>query len=200
MADWLCGMQGLMVQAITNTDFVEDLLDMIHQWNMERMHLVLSGHPDLFIRRAWYEGCDFVLPDFYQRVILPRLKKEVDLAHEYGAKFGYICSSGLNPMLDFHKETGFDVLIGIDPVQGTHTDMKLVKSSYDNDISVWGGVSGAVTVELGSEDEIKTAIRKAVDELGPEGLILSPVDNITVDSPKTWENVRTFIKEWQSYA
>jgi hypothetical protein len=53
---------------------------------------------------------------------------------------------------------------------------------------------------LGSGDEIKTAIRKAVDELGPEGLILSPVDNITVDSPKTWENVRTFIKEWQSYA
>jgi uroporphyrinogen-III decarboxylase len=199
MANWLCGMQGLMMQAIINTDFVEDLLEMIHQWNMERMNLVLSGNPDIYVRRAWYEGCDFVLPDFYQRVILPRLKKEVDLAHEHGVKFGYICSSGLNPMLEFHKEAGFDVLIGVDPVQGSHTDIKLVKKSYDNDISIWGGVSGAVTVEMGSEDEIKTAIRKAVDELGPEGFILSPVDNITIDNPKTWKNVKTFIQEWQSY-
>jgi len=200
MANWLCGMHELMKLAITNTDFVEDLLEMIHQWNISRMKVVLSGNPDLYIRRSWYEGCDFVVPDFYQHAILPRLKKEVDLAHEHGAKFGYICSSGLNPMLDFHKEAGFDVLIGIDPIQGTHTDMALVKKSYHKDISIWGGVSGAVTVEMGSEDEIKTAIRKAVDELGPQGFILSPVDNITVDEPKTWENVNTFIQEWKTYA
>jgi len=200
MANWLCGMQGLMMLTITDTNFVENILEMIHQWNMTRMKLVLSGHPDLYIRRSWYEGCDFVVPDFYKRAILPRLKKEVDLAHEHGAKFGYICSSGLNPMLEFHKEAGFDVLIGIDPVQGTHTDLALVKKSYHKDISIWGGVSGAVTVEMGSEDDIKRAIRKAVNELGPQGLILSPVDNITVDEPKTWENINIFIKEWNNYA
>ena len=33
--------------------------------------------------------------------------------------------------------------------------------------------------------------------LGPDGLILSPVDNITVDAPQTWRNVETFIDEWQ---
>lgn len=200
IANWLCGMKELMKLAITDIEFVEDLIEMIHQWNLARMKLVLSGNVDLFIRRAWYEGCDFVLPKFYERVILPRLKKEVDLAHECGAKFGYICSSGLIPMLDLHKEAGFDVLIGIDPIQGTHTDMAVVKESYNDRISIWGGVSGAITVELGTEDEIKNAISTAVSELGPKGFVLSPVDNITVDDPKTWKNVDFFIREWKSNA
>ncbi len=197
MANWLCGMQGLMTLAISNTSFVEDLFDLIHRWNMERMKVVLSGNIDLYLRRSWYEGCDFVLPGFYEKVILPRLKKEVDLAHEHGAKFGYICSSGLNPMLEFHKQAGFDVLIGIDPIQGTHTDLPKIKGAYGNQIAIWGGVSGAITVEMGTETEIRTAVDQAVENLGPDGFILSPVDNITIDEPKTWENIDIFIDAWK---
>ncbi|MBM4143057.1 MAG: hypothetical protein FJ225_05625 [Lentisphaerae bacterium] len=33
--------------------------------------------------------------------------------------------------------------------------------------------------------------------LGPRGLILSPIDNITVDEPRTWRNVETFVDEWK---
>lgn len=199
MANWLCGMQDLMTLAISDTSFVEDLLDLIHRWNMERMKVVLGGNIDLYLRRSWYEGCDFVLPGFYENVILPRLKKEVDLAHEHGAKFGYICSSGLTPMLEFHKQAGFDVLIGIDPIQGTRTDLPKVKEAYGNQIAIWGGVSGAITVEMGTETEIRTAVSQAVENLGPDGFILSPVDNITIDEPKTWENVDIFIDAWKRH-
>lgn len=198
MANWLCGMEELMLLTTTEVEFVEALFDMIHTWNLSRMKLILSTQPDLFIRRSWYEGCDFILPGFYENVILPRLKKEVDLAHERGVKFGYICSSGLEPMLGFHREAGFDVLIGVDPVQGTHTDMEKVREVYEDHIATWGGVSGAITVEMGTEDEIQGAVEKAIDKLGPKGFILSPVDNITEDEPQTWKNVDAFIKAWRS--
>jgi hypothetical protein len=33
--------------------------------------------------------------------------------------------------------------------------------------------------------------------LGPDGFILSPVDNITVDAPRTWHNIDAFIDEWR---
>lgn len=197
MANWLCGMEDLMVYTFTEHDFIEDLIEIIHRWNLARMELVLSGNVDLFIQRAWYEGADFVVPKFYERVILPRLKKEVDLAHENGAMFGYICSSGTKPMLDFYKEAGFDVLIGVDPVQGTRTDMPLLKEKLNGEICLWGGVSGAVTVEMGSDEEIRSAVQAAVNIMGPEGLILSPVDNITVDEPQTWKNIQIFMDEWR---
>jgi len=199
MANWFCGMQNLMTLAISNVSFVEDLFDIIHKWNLERMEVVLSGNIDLYIRRSWYEGCDFVLPSFYEDVILPRLIKEIALAHDHDTKFGYICSSGLNPMLELHKQAGFDVLIGIDPIQGTRTDMPKIKEEYSGQIATWGGVSGAITVEMGTESEIREAVDQAIELLGPDGFILSPVDNITVDEPKTWKNIDTFIDMWKRH-
>ena len=197
MVNWLVGMQQLMLLSMDNPQFVTDLVELIHQWNTQRMEVVLSAPVDLYIRRAWYEGCDFVVPKFYRDVIMPRVKAEVNLAHERGAKFGYICSSGTKPMLESYREIGFDVLIGIDPIQGTHTDMALMKQKLGGQTALWGGVSGAVTVERGAEKEIRSAIRQAVNMLGPDGFILSPVDNITVDETQTWRNVDIFIDEWR---
>jgi hypothetical protein len=197
MANWLCGSQNLIVMAHEQPEFVTELLEMIHQWNMRRMRLVLSGKIDLFIRRAWYEGCDFLRPQFYCDVILPRLKAEITLAHDHGALFGYICSSGTRPVLDFYKEAGIDVLIGVDPVQGTHTDMGLMKKKLAERTCLWGGVSGAVTVEMGSAEEVRDAVRTAMNTLGPQGFILSPVDNLTVDAPLTWQNLSVLIEEWR---
>jgi len=199
MADWLCGMQNLMILMMTQPDFVTDLLEMIHVWNKQRMQVVLSAPVDLYIRRAWYEGCDFVTPQFYREAILPRLKAEADLVHEHGAKFGYICSSGTKPMLDFYLEADIDVLIGVDPVQGSHTDMPLMKEKLGHRICLWGGMSGAVTVERGTEEEVRSAVRHAIETLGPDGFILSPVDNITVDEPLTWQNIDVLIDEWRKH-
>lgn len=197
MANWLCGMEDLMISTLTEPDFIEDLIELIHRWNLARMEVVLSGKVDLFVKRAWYEGADFVVPKFYETVVLPRLKKEIDLVHEKGAFFGYICSSGTKPMLDFYKEAGFDVLIGVDPIEGSLTDMPLLKEKLGGAICLWGGVSGAVTVEMGSEDEIRSAVQTAINTLGPGGFILSPVDNITIDEPQTWKNIQIFLDEWR---
>jgi uroporphyrinogen-III decarboxylase len=192
-------MQNLMVLMMQQSDFVSELLEMIHVWNQKRMEVVLSAPVDLYIRRAWYEGVDFVTPGFYRDAILPRLQAEVDLAHEHGAKFGYICSSGTTPLLDDYLEAGIDVLIGIDPVQGTHTDLALIKEKLGDRVCLWGGVSGAVTVEMGTDEQVRTAVRAAIRALGPTGFILSPVDNITVDAPLTWHNIEVFINEWRDH-
>lgn len=182
-----------MFLAMDQPDFVVDLLEMIHQWNVQRMKVVLSAPVDLYIRRAWYEGCD------HRAAILPRLKREVDLAHEHGARFGYICSSGTRPMLDFYREAAIDVLIGVDPVQGTYTDMKLMKQKLGGSVALWGGISGAITVEMGSESEVRTAVRHVINTLGRDGFILSPVDNITVDAPRTWQNIAVLMDEWRKH-
>lgn len=197
MAFWLCGMQTLMYKLMEDPGLVKELLRVIHEWNKRRMTTVLSEGVDIYIRRAWYEGCDFVTPEFYQEAILPFLKIETELAHKYGARFGYICSSGHIPMLDAYLESGIDVLIGLDPIQGTHTDMEVLKKKIGHRICLWGGVSGAITVERGSEKEIREAVRSALNILGPNGFILSPVDNITIDEPRTWKNIEIFIDEWQ---
>ncbi|NIM93339.1 MAG: hypothetical protein GTO18_06475 [Anaerolineales bacterium] len=197
MAFWLCGMQEFMIAMLKQPGFAKDLLEMIHIWNMSRMQVVLDESINLYIRRAWYEGCDFVTPAFFKEVIVPQLRLESDFAHDHGAKFGYICSSGITPLLESYIESGIDVLIGIDPEQGSHTDMALIKKKIGEKICLWGGVSGAITVEMGTEEEVRSAVRAAINALGPRGFILSPVDNITIDQPFTWNNVEVLIDEWR---
>lgn len=198
MVDWLCGMESVMVMSMEQPELIAELLRMINAWVLKRMEVVLSAPVDLYIRRAWYEGCDFVTPEFYRQAILPGLKAETALAHARGAKFGYICTSGTLPMLDLFMEAGIDVLIGVDPVQGTHTDMAAMKKKADGRMCLWGGVSAAVTVERGEEQDVRAAVRQAVATLGPRGFILSPIDNITVDAPRTWRNIETFIDAWRN--
>jgi len=200
MAFWLCGMQDLLFKMMEDPGLVKEMLKIIHEWNKKRMITILSEGVDLYMRRSFYEGCDFVTPEFFKDAILPLLKSETEVAHKYRAKLGYICTSGQIPMLDFYLESGIDVLIGVDPVQGTHTEMDTLKRKIGHKICLWGGVSGAITIERGNETDVREAVQRAVRSLGPNGFVLSPVDNITIDDPLTWKNIGVFIDEWQKRA
>ena len=197
MTEWLCGMQEVMLLMMDDPDFLGDLLEIIHQWNKQRMKVVLSENVDLYIRRAWYEGSNFFYPSLYEKEVFPRIKAEAELAHEYGAKFGYICTTGTIPLLDYYSDLGIDVLVGVDPVQDVDMDLTVLKEKLGGHLGTWGGVSGAVTVERGTEQEVREAVRTSIQTLGPTGHILSPVDNLTVDDPRSWENLDIFIDEWK---
>ncbi|MDP7253672.1 MAG: uroporphyrinogen decarboxylase family protein [Planctomycetota bacterium] len=197
MACWLCGMENLMFFTFDQPDFVHEMGGMLSNWNRGRMEVMLDAGLDLFIRRGWYENADFWSPEMYRKFILPDLKKDVALAHEAGAKFAYIMTSSSTPLLEMIVEAGVDVLVGIDPVQGNGTVLPEVKQAAEGKICLWGGVNGFVTVEMGTETQVRAAVAEAIQTLGPDGFILSPVDNIRDESDKAWQNVLVFIQAWK---
>jgi len=194
---WLCGQQELIFHALDRPAMVEELGEIIHEWNAARMRAVLEVGPDLFVRRGWYEGTDFWSPPMFQRFILPGLRREVEMAHDAGALFAYINTSGTIGILGHLLDAGVDAVIGVDPVQGAGTDMAAMRARVGGRMALWGGVNGFVTVELGRPHEIRAAVRRALDELGPTGLILSPVDNIRDESDETMDRVRVLIDAWR---
>ncbi len=92
VACWLCGMQEFMMLTVYDPDFVQQFLNVIEDWNRRCMELVLKEGVDLFVRRAWYENADLFPPSEYRRFILPALRREAEMAHQAGAKFGYLMS------------------------------------------------------------------------------------------------------------
>ena len=194
---WLCGLQNAVMMAVDQPDLLDAVLDVVSAWNRWRMEVILDAKVDLFIRRAWYEGTDFWSPALYRRFFLPRLAAEAAMAHQAGAKFGYILTSGAMPMLDLIIEAGVDVLIGVDPIQGKGTDMRELKARTKGRLALWGGVNGFLTVERGTPEEIREAVRTALDTLGPDGFILSPVDNVRDTSEETWRNAMALIEAWK---
>ncbi len=194
---WLCGVEKAIFLAIDEPDILVELLDIILKWNMKRLEVYLNEGIDLLIRRAWYESTDFWSPSLYHKFFFPLLKKEIALVHEAGAKFGYIMTSGFMPLLDDLLELGIDVLIGVDPLQGKGINLKHLKDKVSGKICLWGGINGALTIERGTEKEVEEAVEKSISDIGPDGFILSPVDNITENTEKTWNNLDKMIKVWQ---
>lgn len=194
---WLCGFGNMILFALEAPGLVEQLVGMIGRWTRQRMDVVLDAGIDLFVRRGWYESTDFWSPGLFRQFVYPSLSEEAELAHEAGAKFGYIMTSGMMPLLGQFVEAGVDVLIGIDPVQGKGTSLADAKTQLAGRVCLWGGVNGFLTVEQGDDAEVRQAVDEAMHALAPGGgFVLSPVDNVTADTDLAWRNVLTLIERW----
>jgi hypothetical protein len=192
---WICGLDQMIYDSYDRPDFIKELLEIIALWNRQRMEVVLQAGIDLYIKRAWYENCDFWSPAAWRRFIFPVLKADVDLAHRHGVKFGYIITARCMPLLDYFIEAGVDVLLGVDPAQW---DLPLAKQKLAGKICLWGGVNGHLTVEQGTADMVRSEVDRAMHILAPGGgFILSPVDNVRESTALSKANVQRLIGVWQ---
>ncbi|HID12030.1 MAG TPA: hypothetical protein EYP17_12150, partial [Candidatus Latescibacteria bacterium] len=103
---WLFGLQGLLFLSMDDPEFLRDLAELIGEWNVKRMEPFLEAGVDLFVRRGWYEGADLWSPALFRRFVFPYLRREAELAHQAKAKFGYILTTGVMPLVDLLIEAG----------------------------------------------------------------------------------------------
>ena len=193
---WIFGLENMVYASVDRPDFLKAMLAMIAGWNQRRMDVLLAMDIDLYIKRAWYEICNFWSPRSFREFLFPILKADVDRAHATGAKFGYIVTSKTMPLLEQYIEAGVDVLIGADPLEW---DLAKAKEILDGKVCLWGGVNGQLTMEQGSEAEVRMAVCNTMEAMGGRGFILSPVDNVRVDNATSRRNVMALIDAWQKY-
>jgi hypothetical protein len=195
MVGWVHGLQRMVYTVYDHPEFMRDMLDIIAAWNRARMQVVLEAGIDLYIKRAWYENCDFWTPDTYREFLFPILKADAELAHQAGARLGYIITSSCMPLLELFAEAGVDALIGVDPAAW---DLTVAKEKLGGKVCLWGGVNGHLTVEHGTTEEVGAEVRRAMEIIAPGGgFILSPVDNVRENTTHARENVMALIDEWQ---
>jgi hypothetical protein len=199
-AAWLVGLTNAVLAAHDRPEFLQAFLDVVGAWNRRRMEIVLDQGVDLLVRRGWYEGTSFWSPGLYRRFLLPHVQAEAALAHQAGAKFGYIMTVGALQFADLLAEAGVDVVLGVEDVQDHGMDLPAMKSAAAGRFALWGGVNGFVTLERGRDEEIRAAAVRAMEALGPEGFILSPVDNVRDASEEVWRKVQVFVDAWKARA
>lgn len=103
------------------------------------------------------------------------------------------------PLVEMMVDAGVDVLLGIDPAQDRTMDLAALKARAAGRMCLWGGVCGYLTVERGTQEEIRHQVRQAISVLAPGGgFILSPVTNVREDNPRVWANLDALIDEWKA--
>jgi hypothetical protein len=192
----LCGMERILFAQIDEPAFLDELLDTLLRWELERVRFLLDEGVDTIVHMAWYEGTDFWTPASYRKFLVPRIGQLVEQTHLRGAKYRYIITKGLAPLVGDILELGVDCVTGLDPVQD-RIDMTDVKRRVAGRLCLMGGINSAVMLSRWTDSEIGRAVERAVRTLSPGGgFILFPVD--AVFSDVAWDKVETMIRAWKS--
>ena len=192
---WLCGVERAIVAAMIEPEFFRALLDVVEDFDRRRTEMMLDlGGVDMVVARGWYSGTDFWSPALFRKFLTPNLKTSAGLAHQAGALFAYVMTTGALAMSEQLLAADIDLLYFVDPLQ-EKTDLALVKDKFSGRLSVAGGISSAVTLCTGSREDICQAVHTAVRKLGPTSFILAPVDALFPDTP--WPSVEAMIEAWK---
>jgi hypothetical protein len=191
----LCGMERILFAQMDEPPFLERLLDVLLSWELQRLELLLDEGVDMIVHMAWYEGTDFWTPANYRSFLKPRIGQMVQRAHAGGAKYRYIITKGLTPLLPDILDAGVDCVMGIDPVQD-RMDLNDLKRQAQGRLCLMGGVNSALMLSGWSDAEIDQAVASAIESLAPGGgFILFPVD--AVFSDVRWDRVEALISSWR---
>jgi len=115
---WLTGVERAVMMAMDEPQAFSLLVESIAETDYGRVELAAADPGvDMIIQRGWYSSTDFWSPRLIDRYVIPYVKKLADLSHQYGKKFGYTVTTGIERIGPRLADSGVDVLYFVDPVQ-----------------------------------------------------------------------------------
>lgn len=188
----LRGMANLFVDMLEAPELVEELLDVICDYNCALVEQAVQYDIDLVhFGDDW--GCQRGLlmgPDCWERFLKPRLTRQYAAVKDAG-KFVSIHSCGM-------VQEVFPQLIEMDldcfnPFQPEVMDVYEMKRLYGDRLSFWGGVSTQRLLPYGTPDEVRAEVKRLIAEVGKDGgYILAPAHSIPGDAKP--ENIMALVE------
>ena len=200
---YLRGFENFLVDLLTDQDFVTTLLEGMYNYQLKRYSLFLQEAGEFL--DVVFVGDDLATaesvimsPKTYRDIIKPYHKeyfKNLKKLAPHARLLYHSCGSIFSFIPDL-IEVGVDIL---NPVQvsAQNMDTKVLKEKFGSELSFWGAIDTTRVLPRGTKKEVKEEVRKRIDDLGPEGYILTSVHDIQPDVPP--ENVITMFEEARNY-
>jgi hypothetical protein len=196
---WLTDALATMVTYEDAPEYMGEFLQIIHDWQMTTLEMVLDiGDIDIVTRFGYYDTPDFWGRKYFDYYLRPRMEQEADLVHQAGALLRQQQSEGLTQLVDIYKRMKVDILCDIDPVQGQE-DLALLKRELGATKTLMGGINGDLYLANASPEEIDQTARNTLELMAPGGgFIMHIVPGIYSGVP--WANVLRLVQAWKRYA
>lgn len=191
-ANFLRGMDKLMVDMYLHPDFVDDLFEKLLDFNISVVDRLDGLSIDALSLSDDYghERGLLISPKLWRRFIKPRLLTLVNEIKEKGF-YAFLHSDGdVSAIVPDLIEIGFDA---IHPVQPEAMNLAFLKQKYGSSLTFFGGFSTQRTFPLSTPTEISRHVAQTVKTLGKGGgFIISPGICMMEDVPL--ENAVAFIE------
>ncbi len=194
---WLTGTEGAIMLAMDDPKAFGQLVEQIAETDYKRTELAAkTAGVDMVCQRGWYSSTDFWSPDLFDEFVFPHIAKLTKLAHQYGKKFGYVMTTGVEKLGPRLADAGVDVLYFVDPIQD-RIDLDHARKLFDGRMTLVGGTN-ALSLGSGDPRRIADEVKRAIHILKPTNrFILHPVDAIFPDTP--WAGVEQMIEAWKQH-
>ena len=201
---WLSGFNNIVFMGADKPDALHRYIEILSDWNIRCIQMLLDMGVDIILRRGWYESSDFWSPEMYRKFLLPALKKEVELTHSAGIKYAYIMNSGVDALAELIVESGIDIQTNAEPEKN---DIIGLRKAFQKKVAMCSGINNYHVIESGEETDIDNAVRYAMENYAPGGgFILCPGDAIggvglssAEISEKNIKNVHYLVNAWKKY-
>ena len=192
---WSARAEEAVLLAVDYPEGTDEFLAYVNRRSEEALAVCLEELPvDFVIRRGWYDSTDFWNPDQFARFAAPYIRREVDLVHQSGIPCCYLMCTGIMPLLSILAELDFDCLMSIEPVC-TGQDLRQIEAVLGASKSFWTGLSAPMHIGLGSEEDVRQAVREAFEIFGTTGILLDAVPSVRRHWPAWRENLMAMVDE-----
>ena len=196
----LMGMERVIRGVIDEDPLVLELLEMIDDWYMKRLEVMITEKPDTICVRPLYETTDFWSLDLIRKHFFAPLRTKAKLLNQAGIKLHCYTVTGVMPILDIYKEAGVDLLWGCDPLPNGDADLAIMKKEIGHSVCLMGGLNPTHTVECGTREQVCQETIQALNCCAKGGgFILSPAGSIWEDSQHVYDNVMAVIHTCLEY-
>ena len=193
-AAFLVGMEDLMAYMYTEPQLVKELFRRIMDFQLElATHNVKAGckiinmGDDLGTQNSLLLGMDL-----FNELIFPEYKRIFDFYRDHDIIINFHSCGYIEPMIETFIELGVNIL---NPIQSSANNLKNVRAMSKNRLVLQGAVNSDV-VYSGTENEIRSLVRKRIDMLGKDGGYICCPDQ-GLDYPP--ENIEILEDEVRSY-
>ncbi len=176
------GTVNLVTRAMDNDPLVEGILDLYLEWELKWVDYASGFGPDIIYHPGMYQGLDFWSPELFEKLFAGRNRAIADRIHEHGKKFLLSTpSTNVEALVDSLGSMDVDAFYCIDPTPPgcAPVDLKKMKAALGDKLSFWGGINALMTIARGTPDEVREAVRYAIDSLATRGgFILMPAGGV----------------------
>ena len=187
---WECswgirGFENALMDAATEPDFFEELLDRLTQLYLDQLELCRDIPADgIMFGDDWGDQRGVMIgPDRWRRFLKPRYAQIYQAAHDQGKLVLSHCCGSIADIIPDAIEIRLDVLESVQPEAAGMNPYQL-KRRYGDRLTFWGGLGSQSTIPFGTPAAIRAEVDRLRAEMGRGGgYILAPAKGLQPETP-----------------
>lgn len=187
----LCGMENALIFMLDRPDFVHDLLERICDFNL-KIIAIANEYPfdGFYFGDDWGQQRGLIMgPKLWRTFVKPRAKRLYAAAKKSNRLIIQHSCGDIQEIFPDLIEIGLDCYQTFQP---EIYDIEMVKKTYGNDLSFWGGISTQQLLPMGTPDTVRSECIRIMRIMGKGGgYIAAPTHALPGDIPP--ENIEAML-------